>query len=230
MNYGKMMGRVFRGLWYFPKTLYVNFSTFPFLEAVKMPIIVMGKTKFVGLKKGVIVIDAPIRRGMIKVAALKSAKSGVAVNNSAKFVFRNNGKLVFKGDASFGAGTSICSSGDSIVFGERFSCNVNCFFSSCISIYFGEDVLLGWNVNIRDDDGHPDYDMLGNEINQAAPVSIADHVWIASHVDILKGVTIAKGIIVGYRSLITQSALEENCIYAGSPAKVVKRNVCWQHN
>lgn len=230
MNYRKIMGRVFRGLWYFPKTLYVNFRTFPFLDAIKMPVIVMGKTKFVGLKKGSIVIDAPIRRGMIKMAALKSEKSGVAVNNSTKLVFRNNGKLVFKGDASLGAGTSICSSGEKIVFGERFSCNVNCFFSSCTSISFGEDVLLGWNVNIRDDDGHPVYDMLGNEINHAAPVNIADHVWIASYVDILKSVTIAQGIIIGYRSLVTKSALEENSIYAGSPAKVVKRDVCWQHN
>lgn len=230
MSCGKIMGRVFRGLWYFPKTLYVNFRSFPFSDAIKLPVIIMGKTKFVGLKKGAIIIDAPIRRGMIKVAALKSAKSGVMVNNSAKLVFRNNGKLVFKGDVSLGAGTSICTSGEKIVFGNRFSCNVNCFFSSCTSISFGEDVLLGWNVNIRDDDGHPVYDMMGNEINQATPVNIADHVWIASYVDILKGVTIVQGVIVGYRSLVTKSALEENCIYAGSPAKVVKRDVCWQHN
>lgn len=65
-----------------------------------------------------------------------------------------NSRIIFKGVACFGRGTSIRVDDGILTFGERFSANKNCFFSCTKNISFGSDVLLGFNISIRDSDGH----------------------------------------------------------------------------
>lgn len=225
---GRTLSRLFRGMWYFPKTAYINFRTLPFGKAVKFPFVVMGKCSFKGLNKKTVRIDAPVKTGMIKIGAQKTSKRGIPINRQALMAVEN-GLLIFQGSASIGAGTSICASGGTITLGDEFSCNVNCFIYSQKGIMFGKDVLLGWNVNIRDNDGHPLYDRDGNVINPNREVLIGDHVWIASYVDVLKGTNLAEGVIVGTRSLVTKAFEEKNQVIAGIPAKTVKRDVYWKH-
>lgn len=226
----KTISRILRGIIHFPKTFYVNFKALPFNQARKFPIVIMGECKIVGIKRNSIIINGKIKTGQIKIGAIKSGNSGVFVQGKNKILLRNNAKLKFAGAASIGKGSVITVNKGEIDFGENFSCNVNCFFSCNTKITFGNDTLIGWNVQIRDDDGHPVYNEEHNVINPPTSVNIADHVWIASYVDILKGVSLADGIIVGYRSLVTRSVDEKNVIIAGTPAKIVKNNVYWEHN
>ena len=67
------------------------------------------------------------------------------------------GIIRFKGKANLSSGTSIRVDVGNLIFGNEFSCNNNCFFSCSAGITFGEDVLLGWNINVRDSDGHVIY-------------------------------------------------------------------------
>ncbi len=53
-------------------------------------------------------------------------------------------------------------------------------------------------------------------------VEIGDRVWIGENAVILAGVTVGSGCIIGANSVVTKS-VPENCIAAGSPAKVVKK-------
>jgi len=48
------------------KTLYINFRTQPFRKAIKLPIFVYGKL-IIHTLEGALVIDGPIKRGMIKI-------------------------------------------------------------------------------------------------------------------------------------------------------------------
>ena len=50
-----------------PKSLYFNLSAFPLKIAVKMSVLVSYKTKLKGIKKNKIIIDAPIKFGLIKI-------------------------------------------------------------------------------------------------------------------------------------------------------------------
>ncbi len=225
----RLFSRIIRGLYFFPKTIYINFRVLPFNKAIKFPIIIMNSCSLQGLNKNNFKINSEIKTAMIRIGAEKTAKRGVPSWKKSFLIVSKNGEIIFNGNASIGQGTSICAKGGKIIFGKKFSCNVNCFIYSQNKIIFGDDVLIGWNINIRDNDGHPIYDQNKNLVNPDKEIHIGDHVWIASYVDILKGVNLAVGTIVGTRSLVTKSNSISNAIIAGFPAKVIKENVFWKH-
>lgn len=55
----------------------------------------------------------------------------------------------------------------------------------------------------------------------AQPVIIEDDVLIGANVVILEGIHIKKGAIVGAGAIVTKD-VEENCVVAGNPARVIK--------
>lgn len=93
------------------------------------------------------------------------------------------------------------------------------------SIYIGEDVGIGANVNIYDHDFHPINPYLRKYANYtnigSAPIVIEDHVWIGANSIILKGVRIGRGAVIAAGSVVTKD-IPEFTIYAGNPAKYVK--------
>ncbi|WP_261156851.1 acyltransferase [Serratia liquefaciens] len=44
----------------------------------------------------------------------------------------------------------------------------------------------------------------------------------------MKGTNIASGCVVAANSVVSGDFLESNCLIAGSPARVVKRNISWK--
>lgn len=139
----------------------------------------------------------------------------------------HGGKIVFYGDATFSQGSSIRVENSWLEVGDNFYCNKNCFFSCSEGITIGKDVLLGWNVNIRDSDGHTMiYD--NQEQKNTNSVHIGNHVWLASYADILKGVSIGSDSVVAYNSCVTKPFEESNVLIGGYPAKIIKHNVNWK--
>lgn len=51
---------------------------------------------------------------------------------------------------------------------------------------------------------------------------VDDGTWIGSCSLILPGVHIGKGVIIAAGSVVTKDC-EDNCLYAGNPAKLVRR-------
>jgi acetyltransferase-like isoleucine patch superfamily enzyme len=96
------------------------------------------------------------------------------------------------------------------------------------SIEIGYDCMFAYDIDVRTGDSHSVIDRkTGKRINPASNVFISDHVWIAAHVRILKGVRIMKNSIVATGSIVVKGSEEENVIYAGVPARVVKRDIDW---
>lgn len=94
-------------------------------------------------------------------------------------------------------------------------------------IEIGEDCMLSHGVSVRSGDSHSIIDMETNQrINYAKNVFIGNHCWIGANATILKGVTILDGAIVGAGSIVTKD-FPSNCIVAGNPARVIKKNVSW---
>jgi acetyltransferase-like isoleucine patch superfamily enzyme len=131
----------------------------------------------------------------------------------------------FGGFATFAYGSSIRVSG-SLKIGDNFSANRNSRIACSKGIIIKEDVLTGWDISIRDADGHT---ITQNGIPKLSQkeVIIGKHVWICSYAHILKGVTIGDGSVVGYRATVTKPLPENNCLIVGFPAKVVQNNVEW---
>ena len=99
------------------------------------------------------------------------------------------------------------------------------------SISFGDDCLFSSDVTFRTGDSHSIISTeTGKRINPSRSIIIGNRVWFGNHTTILKGVTLQDDTIVGTGSIVTQSCEETNVVLAGSPARVVKRNVCWDTN
>ena len=102
-------------------------------------------------------------------------------------------------------------------------------FSGCNRIVsIGDDCQFSWDIMIRTTDAHTVYDKDTREIiNPAKDVYIGNHVWVAKDVTILKGSCIPSNSVVGVASVVNKEFSEENTIIAGTPAKIVKRNINW---
>lgn len=97
-----------------------------------------------------------------------------------------------------------------------------------ISILVGEDCMFSSGVTVRATDGHKIHDInTGTRINFDKSVEIGDHVWIMQDAKILKGVKVLSGCIIGANSVVTKSIDCENAIIAGSPAKIIKKDIYW---
>jgi predicted outer membrane repeat protein len=96
-------------------------------------------------------------------------------------------------------------------------------------ITIGEHTLLGANAVIADNDMHPvkpDSRRYGSSNTDipAKEVIIGKNVWIGADVFICKGVTIGDNSVIGAKSLVSKD-IPPNCIAAGNPAKVIKKNI-----
>lgn len=208
-----------------PKSIFFNFKVLSFKEALKFPIFVDYKLDCRGVYKGGIKINTKLRTGMIKIGIGGSD----AIQGKRSKLFLNKKKdtfIEFNGNAQFSEGITIYVNYGNIIFGNNFISNKNVFISSDEKMTFGDDVLIGWNVNIRDSDGHKiEYEYQNSNINKN--VEIGNHVWICSNTDILKGSKIKDGCVIAYRSCVCGLNSSENTLIGGYPAKEIKKHIKW---
>lgn len=96
------------------------------------------------------------------------------------------------------------------------------------SITVGDDVMFASDVQVRCDDGHPVFDVrTGRRVNVSRSITIGDHVWLGLRSTVLGGATVGRGTVVGLGSIVTKD-LPNNVVAAGTPAKVVRRNIAWE--
>ncbi|WP_133249845.1 acyltransferase [Brachybacterium endophyticum] len=96
------------------------------------------------------------------------------------------------------------------------------------SVTIGEDCMIASGVAFRADDSHAIYDVrTGKRSNPAGCIDVGEHVWLGKDVVVMGGVTIGQGSVVGLRGIVTKD-LPNNCVAAGAPARVVKRDVAWE--
>lgn len=78
-----------------------------------------------------------------------------------------------------------------------------------------------------DNDGHYIKDLINGVVkNNKGDIKIGNNVWLANNVTILKSSIIPNGSIIASHSLINRAMTSTNSIYAGSPARCIKENVC----
>ena len=195
------------------------------LEGLRLPVLFSNRIKITGARKGAIILEDKKRRIFFGY----NGTSGIPCNPHGHLSIGENGYIRFKGSAMFAKGIYLQVNSGEIVFGDKFICNRNGFIICDQKIEFGEQVLLGWNVFIRDGDGHPILDRDGKRTNPDLPIRIGKHVWLCSHSAVMKGAEIKDGCVAAYQACVTKSTkTEPDCILAGSPAKIVKRDIHWQ--
>ena len=206
-----------------PKSLYFNIRTFGFGQGIRLPFLIHYRTK-VTTFRGAVELRTPVS-GFMSYFGFGGSK-GVLSSGRSEICLERGSKTVFCGRAHFAEGCSIRNDGV-LEFGRNFSANKNCFISCHEAVSFGDDITFGWNINVRDSDGH--YVIRGGKRGSvSAPVKLGPHVWICSYCDILKGVTVGNDCVVAYRSLVTKPFPQDHVMIGGSPAKVIGEDIDWE--
>ena len=202
------------------KTIYFNFKKLPSRLAIKLPIYIYGKAKFRELN-GSIQINAPIKRGMIKIG-----KNDYYIRTSVPMTYWViNGKIIFNGTAKFLNGGYMCVAsngvltiGDDALIGSNYK--IMCFES----ISIGRSLRCTYDCQIYDTSYHYVERGDGSTNKLTVPICIGDYVWIGNSSTIAKGSNIPSQNIIANRSFVNKD-FEDSCreggyLLAGSPAKV----------
>lgn len=206
------------------RSLCFNFRYLPIRQAIYMPIWITSNFRVKGLKKGMLILKQPYRKsvflGDCGSPGLQEMKGGL--------YFAEHSKLILHGFTVIAQGTVLrMDKGACIEIEKNFYCNKNCYFRSSNKIKFGEDCLLGWNVQINTSDGHVilhDGGMKPSDL----PVTIGNHVWLTSNTIITKGVSVADGCIIAQGAVVTKSIDTQNVLAGGVNAKIISTNVEWK--
>jgi len=95
-------------------------------------------------------------------------------------------------------------------------------------ITLGDEVVIARDGTIRNHDKHTIIDLeTKSPANPPESVVLGNHLWLTQRVTVLKGTHLNDGCIVANLAVVSGDFKEPNCLVAGVPAKVVKRNVTW---
>ena len=206
----------------FPKTVYFNFRSLPFRQAIRLPLLVSPKVALYDTR-GKVTILGPIRPAMILIGF---GELGAFDHRRSRAVWEVFGHVIFDGPVRLSNGfkLSVAKSG-TVTFGTG---NVGIPESQVIcreSITFGKATGVGWDVLITDTDFHPLHPIEGEPGPSEAPVEIGDGCWIGARSTIVKGVRLPHDTVVAAGSVVARSVEEPNTVVAGNPAKTVRTGV-----
>lgn len=153
---------------------------------------------------------------------------GIFDKKYERSILQINGNVIIDGDnVIFGAGSKICVFKNAeLIIGNNFENTANVTIICTRQISIGYNLLVSWNTCIMDNDFHFVENLVNGSFSKMeVPLHIGDNVWIGMGVTLLKGSQIPNGCIIGTGALVNKKFREENCLIAGIPATIKKRNV-----
>ncbi|MGL5101984.1 MAG: acyltransferase [Plesiomonas sp.] len=141
-----------------------------------------------------------------------------------------NNKLIIGAECDLQKTTILMdNNGGVITIGDKTSIGKSMLVSfENYPITIGAGCMISYDVEIRNTDSHS---VLlkdsGCRVNYGKPVFLSDRVWVGCGSMIMKGSRIGADSIIGAKSLVSGD-IPEYCIAVGSPAKPVKKGVCWK--
>ena len=208
-----------------PMTIYVNFKCLPFKTAMKLPIFVGYKTKIDKLSRKIEFGCEP-KPFMIRIGW--GGTEGRECGKKNYLLLNENASLKFNGRCTMSSGLSLSLDKGRLEIGDNFFCNKNCTISCNDRITIGDNVLMGWNVEILDSDNHKIVHRKKMESVTQGSIFIGNHVWVSAYAHILKNSSIPEGSVVAYHSVVTKKFDGEKLLIGGYPAKIISDGVEWE--
>lgn len=206
------------------RSYYFCFKYLPVEQAIKLPIFLHVPVKICRLKKGNIIFKGGIESRQINFV---EGITGFPAPSTMIYI-EDSGTLIFSGKVYISNGCTLrIDEGGVLEFGNDFRMNKNSVIRCADNIVFKDDIMVGWNSELNDSDGHSIF-IEGHKINTTAPIIIGNHAWITSHVKISKGVEIADGCIVAKGAVVTKKHIFPNTLIGGIPAKDIKHGIEWE--
>lgn len=218
--------RIISSNWFNPLwTVYINFRSFSFNQAIRLPVFVYGRPKLFCLS-GKMLVDGKVKLGMVK---FNNTRPGAPSNMSVKSEINNQGTIIFRGKCLIGTGTkifvlshAIFEVGDDVTIADF--CNIGCLKG----IKIGNTVRIAHRCQILDSNYHYIADFNDYKIsNYSKPISIGDYCWVCNTSTITGGAVIPDHIIISSNSLANRdySKIPVGSLLAGIPARQIKSGV-----
>lgn len=206
-------------------TIYLNFKILPFKEAFHLPLIVKHKVKFRALS-GKIKFKCPIKFGIVQIGrdvdempisfipaqlriqGLWIINGPVIINKGANFIIWPNAVM------ELGSYVMICS---------------GVTLKSVKNIRIGDHAMISSGSFIMDSNIHCIREIkTGNIKTPTSPICIGDNVWLSMNTSVLGGAKIPSDSVLTRYSFVNKDLTLEGIggIFAGSPAKLVKKGYC----
>lgn len=208
------------------KTLIINLKFLPIKQAIRFPIIAYGKIKIHSFY-GRIIIDAPIKTGMIKLGYrwLDLYPSGYLPTQLLIV-----GDLIFEGNCviSGGCGLFVQKEAALIQIGNNVTIGAGTLIKSMDQLHIGEFSRITANCTIMNSNMHFVKDIVTGLIQKrSGAIVIGKKCWINSGVVITKGTITPDYSIVARNSFLNKDYTIQgpNAFIAGSPAKIKNNNV-----
>lgn len=215
------MKKLFIFLLSLPKSFYVCLKFFPLNEALRLPILVRYNTIILGLRGNLHRLGG----GRIYIGFGRISEFDRIYERT---IIKLNGDITIETPVQIGHGSRVIVEGKgTLKLGKRFESTANMTISCRGTIEIGDDTLVSWKTWICDTDFHVTRNTITNLVSEPdGKVVIGSNVWICANSTILKGSIVPDGCIVGANSLVNKEFKEDNCLIAGNPAQIKKRNIC----
>lgn len=208
------------------RSIFLNFYLLPFRQAMHLPLLFSRKVKIVHIYRGGVQLNSKLLRpGMVQIGYEGAGIIDAKYERTLVEVSRE-GRLIFNGNAFIGSASRLCAHGN-LEFGTDVNVTGRSDFICYKNIKIGSGSLISWNCLFMDTDFHKIF--LGSKIvNEPESISVGEKCWIGCRATVLKGSGIPNGAVVGAGSIVSRNLMEENSVYAGNPARLVKENIRWE--
>lgn len=211
------------------RTLYLNFRTLPFSQAVRLPIFVYGKLHLYVLNGLIEFRHTPIKRGMVKIGTLDP----FTLPDGSGFISLGSkcSRIVFQGPCHidinskirvFGEGEVVFGKFTRIRSGAKLICNGG-------RIVIGAYTGVSFESTIINSSFHTLYNVrTGKCKSHIQNISIGERCWIANRSIIAPGSRLKQCTIVSSGSYVNKdfTTLEaEYQMLGGRPAKLLKSDI-----
>lgn len=202
-------------------TIYLNFRSFPFKQAIKLPIFVYGWPKIFSLYGDMECVDK-CRTGMIQ---LNRTITGAPSNPGPNTAINNWGKIIFHGPCLIPTANKI-----NVFKPAILELGTNCKIMHYCNITAHKKVVVGANTwithrcQILDSNFHFMADFNKKTISKySKPICIGKSCWICNSSTITAGAVVPDYTIVASNSLVNKdfSNIPPESIIGGIPAKYI---------
>lgn len=205
-------------------TLYINFRTLPISQAFMFPIFIYGRVKLYNLR-GNIIINAPIKSGMIKLGITQGYFS--APKKSAMIFLSATSKLIFNGPCKFDCDYAIRITGGTVSIGAYIGFGSDTKIYSENSITIGDYCRIPFGSCFMDTNFHYTINTQDGTVHaKSAPIVIGKYNWIGNTSTFMKGARTPDGAVIASKSFLNKDFVKlgngaKNIVIAGAPAKIV---------
>ena len=213
---------IFQLVFYNINSLIFCFRIFPFLVAVRRPVLIHPCVRVKKIHRGGIVLKNDTARLII------GFNGTIGQSNCQSILsISETGKLIISGLTTLAKGSRLIIDNGNVELGCNFFCNGDCFIRCTSSIKVGDNNMWGWNIMLNTSDGHYTFDS-GAKRPLEGTIVIGRHVWLTTNIIVAKNTEVASECVVAQGTLVTGKFSEEHCLIGGVPAKIIKRGYSWK--